>query len=129
MTKALDAAGASAPEAGELARRLRMYTKGVYPGVEALREQAADEIERLQKVCALHWETIGYANKRAEKAEAKLAETEKRLAEADAALKDCEMPYVVSVDGIAAREQWVIARLHAKERHALRSAATSGKGE
>jgi hypothetical protein len=103
MTKALDAAGASAPEAGELARLIRYRLE--FPDCC----KASDLLNK-------HGGTIASLL-------LKLAETEKRLAEAARWFYEYEQHHRTKGNGEKAK----INKARGDFCHALRSAATSGK--
>jgi len=99
----------SAPEAGELARRI----------YEAW--QADERFLSYGSPQAYFWAQLA-----AQAVVLKLAETEKRLAEADAWIAWKADPHPTSWRGGQVLTEW---REQAIARHALRSAATSGKGD
>jgi hypothetical protein len=111
MTKSLDAS--SAPEAGELHRFLQSANR-YFGDVGLYRDHHLhDELEAAER--ALSSLLL------------KLAETEKRLAETDAVIAHLEIGTCSAAEGLPCPLQDETDA--AIERHALRSAATSGKGE
>jgi hypothetical protein len=131
MTKPLDTSGASAPEAGELARRLRetqQLLAHVHLHLTNDENFDADELEAdMRKLDAGRWidtESL-LIDERAKYASLlqKLAETEKRLAEATGWFREYEAHHRAKGDTDKAERN----RLRAEACSALRPAATSGK--